>query len=276
MWLVATENIYTDDFFELFESKFIPILRYFVFKLSKLKDDDIDTIIYPTPHEYLLNKGEIDIEFKNLIAEITNAIKIKTKHYRKHELNEFLDNQSSNFEKFYPSKRNSILFEEFIIEMNSDFIFDSTRDLDFYNVGFEFYVKYYNILISEIQEHFEFKSDVSNKGKTETFYTIDNKNIAELKSCLVNEIEINEIEEKITLFLNKKSPINDSPYQVKHRRIKYICRIMGNIYKDAKNDTLTFEYLEIYPKLFSCISHSDIDYSKSITNNKLYKYSMIT
>lgn len=73
-------------------------------------------------------------------------------------------------------------------------------------------------------------------------------------------------------FLSEQISITE-PLFVKSGNIKSMAFALGEIWRTQKNETITFEYLNLYKKLFSIFKKQKID-KKNIFGCNLYKYSI--
>ncbi|HUZ59861.1 MAG TPA: hypothetical protein VMU83_13885 [Hanamia sp.] len=109
-------------------------------------------------------------------------------------------------------------------------------------------------------------------GNNELYSIIEN-NLNAFKGEFNNEKYYFEAVDSLkTFFLSGQIYIKE-PLFVKSGNIKSMAFALGEIWRNRKNETITYEYLSLYKQLFSIFKNQKID-KKNIFSCNLYKYSI--
>jgi hypothetical protein len=104
-------------------------------------------------------------------------------------------------------------------------------------------------------------------------YSIIENNLNAFKGAFNNEKDYFEAVKFLKAFFLSEQIYIKEPLFVKSGNIKSMAFALGEIWRNQKNETITYEYLSLYKQLFSIFKNQKIE-KKNIFGCNLYKYSI--
>lgn len=184
--------------------------------------------------QYWFTPPSID---SRIIQNIQNVLKSVNPNISSNEMSK----EIINYQKHIEEKRNSYL--EYLIDLIKN---DNPED-----------------------EYISVRQDETNE-----LNDMINESLLSIKDSLVNVEDFEILKKQIMIFANKGLITLKSPLHVINGSRKKIAKAMGNFYRlHWPHKMLTYQYFNIYPKLFNCFLENEIDETEQIHKTKLYKYS---
>ncbi len=114
---------------------------------------------------------------------------------------------------------------------------------------------------------------IEEKGQNEKEMDFVEKHFIRCKDSFNNENDYQTAIREIKSFFQGGEITITKPLFVKGGNIRNMAFAMGEIWKSQKNDPITYNYLQLYKKLFSIFKDQEIDKNHVFSSN-LYKYSI--